>query len=113
MGNRHIKKVKQLVQVAFQYQDPEDRKKALEGVEPLNRHESQLWDIWQRWRNSGKQLWPWQWLTNGVIYEDHIRAIEQFENLVDEFQEKERIDSSMKQETERRRQELLRARKGR
>ena len=112
MGYRFLKKVKQLIQIIYTYKDPEDRRKAFEEAEPLTRHESHLWDVWIRWRHSGKTLWPWQWLTDGVVYEDHIAAIEQFENIIEEMQEKERIDSSTRSQIEHRRHELLRARKG-
>jgi hypothetical protein len=112
VGYPFIKKVSELIRISFEYKNEEDKRQALANAEPLSRHEWHLWDIWIRWRNSGKVLWPWMWLTNGVIYEDHIRAIEQFEELVNEQEEKHRTDTNMRNTLEARRRQLIRERHG-
>lgn len=115
VGYLILKKVKQLLRIAYKYKDANDRSQVLEAenVEPLDSHEQELWDVWARWRKLGKTLWPWQWVKDGIIYEDHIRAIEQFEAMMQELDDEHYDDRSLQSAIEQRRQQLLRAKHGR
>lgn len=41
--------------------------------------------MWERWKKL--QLWPWDWLTDGRMCEEHITSIETQDHMYNEAQE--------------------------
>lgn len=50
--------------------------------------EKRIWDMWRRWRQSEKTLYPWNYMTKEV-YADDIIDLETMESIASEL-EKER-----------------------
>lgn len=44
--------------------------------------EKRIWDMWRRWRVSDRKLYPWDYMTKGVVYADDVIDLEALDNIV-------------------------------
>lgn len=48
--------------------------------------EKRIWDMWRRWRQSERHLYPFQYMTDGVIYADDIIDLDAMESIASNFE---------------------------
>lgn len=44
--------------------------------------EKRIWDMWRRWRMSDRKLYPWDYMTKGIVYADDMIDLECLESMV-------------------------------
>lgn len=55
----------------------------------LSYTEKRIWDMWRRWRMSEKSLWPWQYMTNNIVYANDMIDLECMESIVTRLEKKQ------------------------
>lgn len=56
--------------------------------------------MWRRWRQSERHLYPWHYMTNGIVYAEDVIDLEVMEAIASEL-EKERDDNRERLEAKR------------
>lgn len=60
--------------------------------------EKRIWDMWRRWRVSGRTLWPWDYMTK-VAHPEDVIDIECLESMIAKLERQEEEYSAKLEQT--------------